>query len=74
MIDVENSTGLSVIEVVGHTLVDGTIGDDIDVVTNSVGGEDVGDSDGTVSSEGLGELGSSSGFVSVRVRHLVCLY
>ena len=65
MIDVENSTGLSVIEVVGHTLVDGTVDDDINVVTDSVRGEDVGDSHGTVSSESLGELGSGSGSVSV---------
>jgi len=56
LIDVENSTGLSVVKVVRHTLVDGTVDNDINVVTNSVRGEDVGDSDGTVSSESLAEL------------------
>lgn len=34
--DVENSSGLSVVELVWHTLMDGTIGDDINVISNFV--------------------------------------
>jgi len=34
--DVENSSGLTVVELVWHTLMDGTIGDDIDVISNFV--------------------------------------
>ena len=37
--DVENLTGLSMVEFMGHALVDGTVGDDIDVVTDLVGHE-----------------------------------
>ena len=55
-VDVENSTGLTVVKVVGHTLVDGTVNNDINVVTDSVGGQDLRDTDGTVLSETLGEL------------------
>ena len=32
--DVENSTGLSVVELVWHTLMDGTVGNDINVVSD----------------------------------------
>ena len=34
--DVEDTSGLTVVELMWHTLVDGTVNDDIDVVTNFV--------------------------------------
>jgi len=69
-VDVEDSSGLSVIKVVWHTFMDGTINNYINVITNSVGGEDLGDTDSTVLSEALGELGSSSCTKTVRVDHV----
>jgi len=59
-VNVEDSTSLSVIKVVGHTLLDCCINNDIDVVTDSVASEGLGDTDSTVLSEALGILGSSS--------------
>ena len=37
--DVENLTSLSVVVLVWHTLVDGSVDDDINVISNSVGDE-----------------------------------
>ena len=58
--DVENSSGFTVIELVWHTLVDGTVGNNIDVISNLVGGEVSLEWDSTVLLVGLGKKISSS--------------
>ena len=55
-VDIEDFSGSSVVEVVGHALMDGSVNDDVDVVSESVLLEVVADSDRSVSSEALGEL------------------
>ena len=47
-VDVEDSSCSSVIVFVGHALVDGTIDYDIDNISNFVGGECLGNMDGSV--------------------------
>lgn len=53
LIDIEDATGLTVVELVGHALVDGTVSNDINEVTLSVNLHDLGQVDGAVLSEGL---------------------
>ena len=48
---------------------DGTVYDDIDDVTDAVGGEGFGDVNGTVLLEALSELVSGSALVAVAVSH-----
>jgi len=50
---IENATSLTMVELVRHALVDGTIGDHIDEVVLPVSLHDLGQVDGTVLSEGL---------------------
>ena len=68
--DIENSSGSSVIVLVGHTLVDATVGDDVDVISLPVGGHDSGEGDGSLLAEGLGEETSGLLTITVTVRHL----
>ena len=70
---IENTTGLTVVELVRHALVNGAVGNNIDEVTLSVGLHDLGKVDGPVLSEGLREEVSSSGSVSVAMGHLYFL-
>ena len=58
--DVENSSGFTVIELVWHTLVDGTVSNNIDVISNLEGGEVSLEWDSTVLLVGLGKKISSS--------------
>ena len=58
--DVENSSGFTVIELVWHTLVDGTVSNNIDIISNLVGGEVSLEWDSTVLLVGLGKKISSS--------------
>lgn len=51
--DIEHTTGLTVVELVGHTLVNATVGYDIDEIALLVSLHDLGEVDGTVLSEGL---------------------
>ena len=53
--NVENDTGTSVVVLVGHTLVDGRVGKDIDVVTNLHGHEVLGEVGHTMLPELLGK-------------------
>ena len=53
--NVENDTGTSVVVLVGHTLVDGRVGKDIDVVTNLHGEEVLGEVGHTMLPELLGK-------------------
>jgi len=70
---IENTTGLTVVELVGHALVDATVGDNVNEVTLSVSLHDLREVNGAVVSEALAEEVSSSGSVSEAVRHLYFL-
>jgi hypothetical protein len=68
--DIENDTGTSVVMLVGHTLVDGWVGEDVDVVTNLYLHHVLGKMDGTMLTVSLGEHESGAGAGSEGVRHL----
>jgi len=69
--DVPHAASATVIELVGHTLVDGTVNNDIDVIANLVGVE-VGAKRGhAMLPEVLGELSTSASTSTERVRHLL---
>ena len=68
-VDVEDSSGSTVIVFVGHAFVDGSIYDDIDDIPDFVGGEGLGDVDGSVLFESFSEFMSGSSFISVAVGH-----
>ena len=68
-VDVEDSASSAVVELVGHALVDGAVHDDVDDVSDFIGGEGPGDVDGPILSESLSEFISSSSSVSVAVSH-----
>ncbi len=70
---IENTTGLTVVELVGHALVDATIGNNVNEVALSVSLHDLREVNGAVVSEALAEEVSSSGSVSEAVRHLYFL-
>ncbi len=67
--DVPDDTSAAVVVLVGHTGADGGISDDVDVLTDLVGGQDGGDRGDTVTTELLGEEVTSAGLVTVRVGH-----
>jgi hypothetical protein len=69
-VDVEDFSGSSVVELVGHSLVNGSVNDDIDVVSFFVLLQIVADSHGAVSSEGLFEFMLGSRSVSPGCSHV----
>jgi len=71
--NIEDATGLSMIEFVGHTLVDGTVSNNVNEVTLLVSLHDLRQMNWTMLSEGLREEVSGSRSVSVTVRHLYFL-
>ena len=68
-VDVEDSAGSAVVVFIGHAFVDGSIDDDIDDVSDFIGGECFGDVDGSVLFESFSEFVSGSSFISVAVCH-----
>jgi hypothetical protein len=68
-IHVEDGSGSSVIVLVWHALVDGTIDNDIDNISDLEGGQILGDVDGSVTSESFLEFVSGSSFISVTMGH-----
>jgi len=54
-VDVENSSGSSVVEFMGHTFMGRTISSDIDIVSNFVINKESGEMRSSVSSERSGE-------------------
>ena len=71
--NIEDATGLSMIEFVGHTLVDGTVSNNVNEVALLVSLHDLRQMNWTMLSEGLREEVSGSRSVSVTVRHLYFL-
>ena len=69
-VDVEHTTSLSVVELVGHALVNGTISNDVDELSLSVSGHYSAERYSAVLSESLLEQISSLRPISVMVRHL----
>ncbi len=59
-VDVEDLSSSSVVKVVGHAFMDGSVDYDVNVIAESVLFEIVAHSDGAVSSEALGEFMSGS--------------
>lgn len=69
-VNVEDSTGAAVVVLIGHTLVDGSIDDDVDDISDLVGSQGLRDVNGSMCSESLSEFVSGSSLVSVAVSHL----
>ena len=70
---IENAASLTMVELVRHALVDGTISNHVNEVTLAVGLHDLGEVNWAVVSEALAEEVSSSCSVSEAVRHLYFL-
>ena len=68
-VDIEDCTSSAVVVLVWHRFVDGTINNDIDDISDFVGGEVFRHSDGSVASESLLEFVSGSSLISVAVSH-----
>lgn len=69
-VDIENGAGAAVVVFIGHALVDGTIDDDVNVITNFVGGKGSSNVNGSGLLESLSELLSSLAPLTVAVGHL----
>lgn len=70
---IENAAGLTVVELVGHALVDASIGNHVNKVALLVSLHDLREVDGAMLSESLSEKVSGSSSVAVAVRHLYFL-
>ena len=68
-VNVKDSAGSSVIVFVRHGLVNGTIDNDVNDITDLVSGEILGHTNSTVASEPLLEFMSGSSFISVTMSH-----
>lgn len=68
-IDVEDSACASVVELIGHAFVDGSVNDNVDDVTDFEGGESFADVDGTVLLEAFSEFVSGFSSLTVAVSH-----
>ncbi len=68
-VDIEHCPGSTVVILVWHALVDGTIADDIDNITDLVGCEVLWHTNGSVASETFLEFVSGSSFISVTMSH-----
>ena len=69
-VDVEDSAGPAVVELVGHAFMHGSVNDDVDVVSNFVVGKVFGNVNGSFLPESFAEFISSFSPVSVAVGHL----
>ena len=68
-VDVKDGSSSSVIVLVWHALMYGTIDDNIDNISDFEGGKILGDMDGSVTSETFLEFVSGSSFISVTMGH-----
>jgi len=62
--NVPHTTGSAVVKLVRHTLLDGSVGLDVNIVTELVGGQVGGQMVGAGLSEGTGELAAGAGAVT----------
>ena len=67
---VEDSAGSSVIVLIGHAFVDGSINHNVNDISDLVGGQSLRDVDSTMLFKSLFKFVSGSAFVSVAVSHL----
>jgi len=72
--DIEDNASLAVVELEGHTFLDGTVGDNINVISLLVDFHHLVHGGDTVSSEGSGEKISCSGALSKCVGHICFKY
>jgi len=70
-VHIKNSSSPSMIVLEWHTFMGGTINNNVDNVSDSVGSEGFGDVDGTVLFESFFEFVSSFALISVAVSHVV---
>ena len=68
-VDVEDSSSSSVIVFIGHAFMDGSINDNIDNITNFIGGECFGDMNRSMLLESFSEFVSGSSLITVAVGH-----
>jgi len=68
-VDVEDSSGSSMVVLVRHTFMDGSIDYNINNISNFVASESLGDMNGSVLLESFFEFVSGSALVSVAVSH-----
>ena len=68
-VNIEDSSSSSVVVFIGHAFVDGSIDDDIDDVSDFIGGECFGDVDGSVLFESFSEFVSGYSLINVAVGH-----
>lgn len=73
-VDVEDASSPAVVVLVGHALVDGTVDNNIDDISDLVGSEGLGDVNGSVLLESLSELMSGSPLVPVAASHWLKIY
>ena len=69
-VDIEDGASAAVVVLVRHALVNGSIDDNIDDVSDLEAGKRIGDVDGSVLLESLSEFMSGSSLVAVTVGHL----
>ena len=67
--DIPDATGAAMVELVRHSLVDGAVNLDVDIIADVVGSEVCGEGDGTLLPEGTREGISSAGSQTVTSRH-----
>ena len=68
-VDIEDSTGSAVIIFIWHGFMNRTIHNNVNNITNFIGGKILGHSDGAVISESFLEFVSCSSFISVAMSH-----
>lgn len=72
-IHVEDCAGAAVVVLVRHTLVDGSVDNNVHNISGLVGGEGIRDVDGSVLLEAFSELVAGLALIAVAVGHLIIL-
>ena len=68
-VDVEDSSSSAVVVLVGHTFMNGSIDNNVNDISNFVGGESLSDVNGSMLFKSFSEFMSSSSFISIAVSH-----
>ena len=66
---IENSASSSVVVLVGHSFMDGSVHDDVNNISDFVGGQGLGNVDSSVLFKAFSEFVSGSSFIAVAVSH-----